>query len=94
MAFCLDPLRLSFIQKALRKESLLNKKKPGDDLLSHREGSTIGVEELNFRVRYGNGCGLFTIVTRQINYLLKKQGIYASATLRGKVAYTGSSSVA
>ncbi len=43
-----------------------NKKKPGDDLLSHHEGSTIGVEELNFRVRNGNGCGLFTIVTRQI----------------------------
>ena len=50
--------------------SSLNKKKPGDDLLSHLEGSTIGVEELNFRVRNGNGCGLFTIVTRH-NYLKK-----------------------
>ena len=28
-------------------------------------GSTIGVGELNFRVRNGNGCGLSTIITRQ-----------------------------
>ena len=42
-----------------------NKKKPGDDLLSHHEGSTIGVRELNFRVRNGNGCGLSTIITGQ-----------------------------
>jgi hypothetical protein len=27
--------------------------------------TTIGAEELNFRVRYGNGCDLFAIVTRQ-----------------------------
>ena len=40
-----------------------NKKKPGDDLLSRHEGSTIGVGELNFRVRNGNGCGLSTIIT-------------------------------
>ena len=47
-------------------------KKPGDDLLSHRKGSTIGVEGLNFRVRNGNGCGPFTIITRQ--YSQKKRG--------------------
>ncbi len=51
---------------------LLYKKKPGDDLLSHREGSTIGVEGLNFRVRNGNGCGPFTIITRQ--YTQRKRG--------------------
>lgn len=28
--------------------------------------STIGLEELNDRVRYGNGCGLFSIVTRTV----------------------------
>ncbi len=28
--------------------------------------TTIGAEELNFRVRYGNGCGLFAIITRHI----------------------------
>ncbi len=28
--------------------------------------TTIGAEELNFRVRYGNGCDLFAIITRQI----------------------------
>ena len=44
------------------------KKKPGDDLLSHHEGSTIGVRELNFRVRNGNGCGLSTIITGQNIY--------------------------
>ncbi len=27
--------------------------------------TTIGAEELNFRVRYGNGCDLFAITTRQ-----------------------------
>src|SRR5690606_9414331 len=33
---------------------------------SHRGNAptTIGAEELNFRVRYGNGCDLFAIVTR------------------------------
>ncbi len=29
---------------------------------------TIGAEELNFRVRDGNGCDLFAIVTGQIRY--------------------------
>ena len=33
---------------------------------SHRgkPPTTIGAEELNFRVRYGNGCDLFAIITR------------------------------
>ena len=33
---------------------------------SHRgkPPTTIGAEELNFRVRYGNGCDLFAIATR------------------------------
>ncbi len=33
---------------------------------SHRGNppTTIGAEELNFRVRYGNGCDLFAIITR------------------------------
>jgi hypothetical protein len=33
---------------------------------SHRGNAptTIGAEELNFRVRNGNGCGLFAIITR------------------------------
>ena len=35
---------------------------------SHRgkPPTTIGAEELNFRVRNGNGCDLFAIITRQI----------------------------
>ena len=40
----------------------LKKKKPGDDLLS-RNSSTIGAEELNFRVRDGNGCDPLGTVT-------------------------------
>jgi hypothetical protein len=31
-----------------------------------RPPTTIGAEELNFRVRYGNGCDLFAIITRHI----------------------------
>ena len=35
---------------------------------SHRgkPPTTIGAKELNFRVRYGNGCDLFAIITRLI----------------------------
>lgn len=29
-----------------------------------RPPTTIGAEELNFRVRYGNGCDLFAIATK------------------------------
>ena len=32
---------------------------------------TIGAEELNFRVRDGNGCGLFAITTKPITQLLE-----------------------
>ena len=60
-------------QKNVKFDLAIHKKKPGDDLLSHHKGSTIGVGELNFRVRNGNGCGLSTIVTRQ-NYLNKTRG--------------------
>jgi hypothetical protein len=31
--------------------------------------TTIGAEELNFRVRHGNGCDLFAIVTRLLSFL-------------------------
>ena len=41
------------------------KEKPGNDLLSHVERSTIGVGGLNFRVRNGNGWNPSTMVTRQ-----------------------------
>ncbi len=34
--------------------------------------TTIGAEELNFRVRYGNGCDLFAIATKQIESVLSK----------------------
>ena len=41
---------------------------------SHRgkPPTTIGAEELNFRVRYGNGCDLFAIATKQIESVLSK----------------------
>ena len=39
--------------------------RPGNVLLSQGiHPSTIGAEELNFRVRDGNGCDLFAIITR------------------------------
>ncbi len=37
---------------------------PGNVLLSHKR-TTIGAEVLNFRVRYGNGCVHFAIITRR-----------------------------
>ena len=40
------------------------KKKSGSYLLSHHKGSIIGVRELDFRVRYGNGYCLSTMATR------------------------------
>ena len=42
---------------------------------SHRDKvpTTIGAKELNFRVRYGNGCDLFAIATRQ-EIVLSKLG--------------------
>ncbi len=36
-----------------------------------RPPTTIGAEELNFRVRYGNGCDLFAIITRLLSCSLK-----------------------
>ena len=39
-------------------------KKPGSYLLSHLISSIIGVRELDFRVRYGNGYYLSTMATR------------------------------
>ena len=37
---------------------------PGNVLLSRNVSpTTIGAKELNFRVRHGNGCDLFAIVT-------------------------------
>ena len=40
-------------------------------LLQGLTPTTIGAEELNFRVRYGNGCDLFAIATK-LNNLVKK----------------------
>ena len=40
-------------------------KKPGNVLLSHQIGSTIGAGGLNFRVRHGNGWVPSAMVTRQ-----------------------------
>ena len=34
--------------------------------------TTIGAEELNFRVRYGNGCDLFAIATRLFELVRSK----------------------
>jgi hypothetical protein len=59
-------LRPFFVPRVLKNPG--DKKKPGNDLLSHPfKGSTIGAGELNFRVRNGNGWNLSAIITRQ-NY--------------------------
>ncbi len=43
---------------------------------SHRGNppTTIGAEELNFRVRHGNGCDLFAIATK-LKKASEKQGV-------------------
>ena len=45
---------------------------------SHRgkPPTTIGAEELNFRVRYGNGCDLFAIGTRPASSFIKDNTHY------------------
>lgn len=40
-----------------------------------RPPTTIGAKELNFRVRYGNGCDLFAIITRLIECLFTQNWI-------------------
>lgn len=54
---------ISFINK-----NMVDKiKKLGGVLLSQGETpTTIGAEELNFRVRHGNGCDLFAIATKPL----------------------------
>ena len=60
-----------------------NKKKPGSYLLSRRKGSIIGVRELDFRVRNGNGYYLSTMATGQINKGRKlERVVYLRATFR------------
>ena len=41
---------------------------------SHRgkPPTTIGAKELNFRVRYGNGCDLFAIITRLVLCIVER----------------------
>ncbi len=45
--------------------------------------TTIGAEELNFRVRHGNGCDLFAIITRHIAYNDKYYYIIFSMKFKG-----------
>ncbi len=52
------------MQTAHLMVSRLHKKKPGSYLLSHLISSIIGVRELDFRVRDGNGYYLSTMATR------------------------------
>ena len=57
---------------------------------SHRgkPPTTIGAKELNFRVRYGNGCDLFAIITRLFSTSNTRR-ITASASLAQSVTYRG-----
>ena len=53
---------------ALPAELILHEKISEAMSYSHRgkPPTTIGAKELNFRVRYGNGCDLFAIITSLI----------------------------
>ena len=53
------------------------KKKPGGCLLSRHEGSIIGVRELDFRVRYGNGYFLSTMATGHM-YICPSRALLAA----------------
>ena len=56
-----------FMKSKMLIRYFLGIKKPGNDLLSHIECSTIGAGGLNDRVRDGNGCGPAAIATRLNN---------------------------
>ena len=58
----------------------LNKKKSGSYLLSHHEGSIIGVRELDFRVRDGNGYCLSTMATRHLLQYLVGYSLFSIST--------------
>jgi hypothetical protein len=47
-----------------------------------RPPTTIGAKELNFRVRDGNGCGLFAIITGL--FFLKDKSYYTNSDEFGK----------
>ena len=51
----------------------LNKIRRRPTLPRSHPRSTIGAEELNFRVRNGNGCDLFAIATENLNVALSCQ---------------------
>ena len=51
-----------------------------------RPRSTIGAEELNFRVRDGNGCHLFAIATEKRYLAMNMDNLYAIVTLLALVA--------
>ena len=71
MLFYLNINRLTFKKvKKKPEKSWLNvfkQKKAGSYLLSRNESSIIGVRELDFRVRNGNGYYLSTMATSIIN---------------------------
>ena len=65
----IDCLRLIYLyKKAATDNSVTTFSWCPASSYSHRgrPPTTIGAEELNFRVRYGNGCDLFAIITRLI----------------------------
>ena len=51
----------------MTSKKVFKQKKASSYLLSHHEGSIIGVRELDFRVRNGNGYYLSTMATGIIN---------------------------
>ncbi len=74
---------------------LRNKKTSPATSYSHRgkPPTTIGAEELNFRVRYGNGCDLFASVTRLGLSLFTQNRIRQTLGLFKSVSTTNTSYV-
>ena len=75
--FCSWGFPLTYLRYELSSGVLLNERKKKNHLsvilfwclatsYSHRgkPPTTIGAKELNFRVRHGNGCDLFAIITK------------------------------
>ena len=61
-------MKRDYKQHEVHKTELNNKKKlSGSNLLSRHKVSIIGVRELDFRVRDGNGYSLSTMATGQFN---------------------------
>ena len=65
---------LKILNKKSLKQMFEALKRLGSDLLSHMTlCSIIGDEELNFRVRHGIGCTLFSMAAKKLHILIDRE---------------------